>query len=224
MLKFSIIIPVLRERDRISRMLEILYAQPGIEKAEVIVVDGNPNGSTLAAVDDDRVVRLIGPAGRGPQMNAGSRRADGEILIFLHADTQLPIQALQLIEQAMQNPAIKAGAFDLGIDSPKWIYRVIEMVSSWRSRLMRIPFGDQVIFIRREYFEQLGRFAEIPILEDLELMKRIRKRKDKIVILPERVRTSARRWEKEGIGYTLFRNWRIRWLYKMGISPERLAR
>lgn len=157
-------------------------------------------------------------------MNAGSRRAQGEILLFLHADTQLPIQGLQLIEQAMGDLTIAAGAFDLGIDSPKWIYRVIEMVSSRRSRLTRIPFGDQAIFVRSEYFERLGRFAEIPILEDVELMRRIKKNKDKIVILPERVQTSARRWEKEGIGYTTFRNWRIRWLYKMGVSPERLAR
>jgi hypothetical protein len=101
---------------------------------------------------------------------------------------------------------------------------VIGTLSSFRSRLSRIPFGDQALFIRKEYFNRIGGYKEIPLMEDVELMRRIKRTGDKIWIIPERVMTSARRWEREGVIYCTFRNWTLQILYLLGVSPDKLAR
>jgi hypothetical protein len=115
------------------------------------------------------------------------------------------------------------GAFELGIKSDRLIFKVIGRLSSWRSRLNRIPFGDQAIFIRREYFNRMGGYKEIPLMEDVDLMRRIKKSGNKIWIFDERVMTSPRRWEKEGVIYCTVRNWTLQALYLIGISPHKLA-
>ncbi len=117
-----------------------------------------------------------------------------------------------------------AGAFDLGIRSEKFIFRLIESAASLRSRATRIPFGDQAIFVRKDYFDKIGGYQDIPIMEDVEIMKRIRKRGDKIVILHQRVHTSSRRWEKEGILRCTLRNWLLQVLYLLGVSPHRFSK
>jgi len=145
-------------------------------------------------------------------------------LLFLHADTELPLDALRLIGSAMHDKRYVAGAFDLGIRSERPVFRIIECLSSLRSRATRIPFGDQAIFVRKDYFEKIGGYKDIPIMEDVEIMKRIRKRGDKIVILRDRVRTSSRRWEKEGILRCTLRNWLLQVLYLLGVSPRRFSK
>ena len=162
--------------------------------------------------------------GRGKQMNEGASIASGSILLFLHADTALPPDALKLIAAAMQKTTYVAGAFDLGIKSERSVFRVIEFAASLRSRITRIPFGDQAVFIRKEYFDVIGGFKEIPIMEDVEIMQGIKKRGDKIVILPQKTFTSSRRWEAEGILYSTLRNWVLQILYFFGISPHKLSR
>lgn len=219
---FTIIIPVLHEARNINPLLE--HLQQLDENCEIIVVDGCPKRETIDNIRNKDIKKLSSEAGRGRQMNAGAAIARGEILIFLHADTRMPVNVLDRIRSTLQNKACVGGAFDLGIRSDKIIFKVIAMCASIRSRLTRIPYGDQAIFIRKDYFNTMGGYKEIPLMEDVELMQRIKKRGDKICILSDRVFTSPRRWEKEGVIYCTLRNWIIIMLYRIGVSPDKLAR
>jgi rSAM/selenodomain-associated transferase 2 len=174
-------------------------------------------------VDRD-VTAVATEKGRGRQMNAGASAARGETLIFLHADTTLPDNALEKISRALENQDHVGGAFDLKIDSDRLFLRYVAARASLRSRCNRIPYGDQAIFIRKEYFDQVGGFREIPLMEDVDLMRRIKKDGRKIYILPDKVTTSARRWESDGAFYTTLRNQVIVALYYLGVSPCRLAK
>ncbi len=220
----SIIIPVLHERERIGSCLANLRSQSMIDSCQIVVVDGDPAGSTVDLIHGQDVVCLRGAAGRAAQMNAGARAAQGRILLFLHADTVLPPEALQKIIHVMATGSYVGGAFDLAIDSDRLFLKYIAMRASMRSRLNRIPYGDQAIFVDRAYFESLGGFREIPIMEDVDLMRRIKKDHRKIHIFSDRVLTSSRRWEVEGALYTTLRNQLLMLLYYLGVSPERLVR
>ncbi len=223
-LSISIIIPALNEAPSINDVLSRLYREAGNQSFEIVVVDGDGQGGTLARIDDPRVFKILSPSGRSLQMNAGAAIASGDILLFLHADTILPANGLAFIRQRMREPDWIGGAFDLGIDSNRLSLRLIEWVGALRSRMTRIPYGDQAIFIRKEAFRTLGGFSEIPLMEDVDLMRRIKRRKWPIVILPQKIRTSSRRWECEGVLYGTLRNWTLLALYMMGVSPARLAR
>ena len=192
-------------------------------RSEIIAVDGDPAGSTINAIIDAGVRVLTAEKGRGRQMNRGAALAKGAILLFLHADTFLPPGAFPLILAAMSDRRIVAGAFDLGLDSDRRIFRLTERYVLLRTRLTRIPFGDQAIFIRKDYFDRIGGYRKISLMEDVDLMKRIRKRGDRIRIIPARVRTSPRRYDREGILYGTFRNWLLQILYALGVPPDRLA-
>jgi len=218
----SVIIPVWKEASIIN--LSIEHAENTVKDRllEIIVVDGDPKGGTINAIRSGRVIRIVSEKGRGLQLNAGALHASGSILVFLHADTRLPMDSGRLIFSAFNNDRIVAGAFDLKIDSDRNIFRIIERMASLRSRLTRIPYGDQAIFIRRDYFRTLGGFHNIPLMEDVELMRRIKQKKDKIHILKRQVITSSRRWEKEGIIYCTARNWALISLYFLGVKPKRL--
>ena len=222
--KFSFIIPVWNEEAIISRTIEHVRNLSASGSGEIIVVDGDPAGRTIKALRHMGVITAISEKGRGRQMNLGASLAEGEILIFLHADTTLPHDALGLIEKALEDGSRIAGAFDLAIESERPAYRLIERAASFRSRMTRIPYGDQTVFIRKRDFIALGRFSDIPIMEDVEFMQRIKKQKGKICIIGKAVRTSPRRWEKEGVVYTTLRNWLIITLYLCGANPESLAR
>ncbi len=222
-IQFSIIVPAFHERENINDLIDCLNRLDSDQDREIIVVDGARERDTLRSIHGNRVIKIACERGRARQMNAGASAARGEILIFLHADTILPALALRKICALMEQKRYVGGAFDLGIRSNKLIFRIIERMASWRSRLNRIPFGDQAIFIRREYFDKIGRYKEIPIMEDAELMRRIKKSGDKIWIFDDRVMTSSRRWEKEGVVYCTLRNWTLQALYFLGISPHKLA-
>ena len=221
---FSIIIPVLNETAGIREAVGRVRSLTGGEAMEVIVADGDPAGGTLRAIPDGAVRKLLSEPGRGRQLNRGAGAASGEILIFLHADTKLPPDALTRIGEALRDRRLAGGAFDLEIDSPRRAFRAIERVASLRTRLTRIPYGDQAIFLRRIWFQSLGGFREIPVMEDVDLMRRLKHAGGRIAILPERVVTSARRWEREGILYTTLRNWSLVSLFLCGIDARRLAR
>lgn len=222
--EFSIIIPVLHEAEIINALIEQLYSQQLDECYEIIVVDGDPNQETINAIQHKDVIALVSAAGRGRQMNAGAAIARGEILIFLHADTYLPVNALSLIRHTLENKLYVGGAFDLGIRSDRLILKIIANAACIRSRLTRIPYGDQALFVRKDYFNEIGGYLSIPLMEDVEIIQRIKKRGDKIYLLSERVLTSARRWEKEGVVYCTLRNWVLISLYFLGVSPERLTK
>lgn len=223
-LAFSIILPVLNEAERINDAVARLRDHNDEEEMEIIIVDGDAAGSTIKAVMDEKVLKLTALRGRARQMNIGATRAKGDILLFLHADTRLPSNALALIRSALHRNRAVAGAFDLGFDTKRRIFTVTELYVALRTRLTRVPFGDQAIFIRRSFFEQIGGYRDIPLMEDVELMKRIRKRGDTIVIIPQKVRTSPRRYERGGVLYCTFRNLAMQILYAWGVPPERLIR
>jgi rSAM/selenodomain-associated transferase 2 len=221
---FSFIIPVLHEASVIREAVAQIRMLDGGETSEIIVVDGDPEGGTLRAIPDGAVRKILSEQGRGSQLNRGAGAASGEVLVFLHADTALPRDALTRIGEALRDETLRGGAFDLEIDSPRPIFRLIERVASRRSRITRIPYGDQAIFLRRACFQALGGFRELPIMEDVDLMRRLRLAGGRIAILPERVVTSARRWEKEGALYTTLRNWSLVTLFSFGIDAKRLTR
>jgi rSAM/selenodomain-associated transferase 2 len=220
----SIIIPVLHETATINETVSLLRRSDGGKEADIVVVDGDLSGSTVQTITDSTVQRLISERGRAVQMNRGAEDASGDILLFLHADTRLPGNALTLISEAMKDGHCVAGAFDLGFDTDRSIFRITEIYVFLRTRLTKIPFGDQAIFIRRDYFRKLGGYRRIPIMEDVDLMKRIRKRGDRVSIIPVKVSTSPRRYEQEGIISCTFRNWVLQTLFALGASPERLAK
>lgn len=157
-------------------------------------------------------------------MNAGAAIAAGEVLIFLHADTTLPRRAIELIDGVMTRPTLIGGAFDLRIGSERLILKIIARIASLRSRLTRIPYGDQAIFIRRDYFDRLGGYPGIPLMEDVALMRRIKRAGGWIGFIAEPVITSARRWEQEGILYTTLRNWLLLSAYLLGRAPDKLVK
>lgn len=221
--KFSIIVPVLHEAESIDDLIAHLRHLGSEEECEIIIVDGAPEKDTLGAISDDRIVKISSAEGRAKQMNAGASVAKGEILIFLHADTELPQNALKRIKAFVNRKEYVGGAFDLGIKSDKIIFKVIAFLASLRSRLNRIPFGDQAIFVRTNYFNEIRGYQEIPLMEDVELMKRIRKSGMKIMIFRDRVMTSPRRWEREGILYCILRNYMNQLLYFFGVSPHKLV-
>ncbi len=221
----SVIIPVLNEELRINGAIETLFSQGYSGTMEVIVVDGKSDSSTIHCIQNSKVIKkIISDPGRGVQMNRGASIASGETLLFLHCDTVLPKNAFFHIQKAMQDKRVKAGAFDLSIDGKSFAYRVIETIASFRSRVTKVPYGDQAIFIRRSFFFRLGRYKEIPIMEDVDLMQRVKKEKGRLCFIKNPVKTSCRRWQKEGILRCTLRNWLLIILYLCGQKPEKLAR
>ncbi len=218
----SIIVPVLNEAARLPALLAGLA--PFREAAEVIVVDGgSTDGSAESAQAAGWARVLAAPRGRARQMNAGAAAACGEVLLFLHADTSLPPTALEDIRAALADPPVVGGRFDVRLDSPRPIYRAVETLMNLRSRWTGIWTGDQAIFVRRAVFERLGRFPDIPLMEDVEFTRRLRRLGPR-ACLHARVTTSARKWEQEGAARTIILMWGLRFLYLAGVSPARLHR
>lgn len=223
-MNLSIIIPALNEAPTINRTIDSIFDLPYDGTFEVIVVDGSPERETTGAIRREDVKKVFSKKGRAHQMNMGALSACGEILLFLHADTELPDNALNTISSVLSEGHYVGGAFDLGIKSDRSAFRLIEMGASLRSRVTRIPYGDQGIFIRKEYFDAADGFKELPLMEDVELMRRIRAAGDKIYISSDKVRTSSRRWEREGIVYCTLRNWVMIALYFLGVAPDKLVK
>jgi len=223
--RFSVIIPVYREFELIKQCLSHVDSLERTNEAEVIVVDGD-GGTTLRvlgkALYSFTLKSIVTERGRGLQLNRGAEESSGNFLIFLHVDTTLPTNALSLIEAALDS--YDAGSFRLGIDSKRLFLRLGNFLANVRSWLTRIPYGDQVFFIRRELLPKIGGFQNIPIMEDVAFMRALKKLGIKITILRERVCTSARRWDEEGMLKGTFRNWALYIAYRLGVSPERLHR
>lgn len=215
----SVVIPALNEAGQLGRTLSALSLSQDIE---VIVVDGGSRDATLAIARTAGVRALAARPPRSVQMNAGAAAAGGEILLFLHADTRLPMKFQEPVSRTLASPRVAAGAFFLRIDADGWGLRIIEQAANWRSRLLQLPYGDQALFLRRDTFWELGGFPAIPIMEDFELVRRL-KRKGRIAMVPDSVRTSPRRWLQVGVGKTWLINQAIIAAYFMGAPPERLA-
>ena len=190
----------------------------------MILVDGGSDDATMQVAARFSGVRLLtSPRGRARQMNAGARAARGDILLFLHADTWLPEEALGAVSAAFEDARVVGGRFDVRFDSPRPVLRMISFFMNLRSRASGISTGDQAIFVRREVFETMGGYLDMPLMEDIELTRRL-KRQGRLAALPSRVTTSARKWEREGALRTMALMWALRFLYMVGVSPARLHR
>jgi len=226
-IKISVIIPVFNEEDRINAAVWSLEEIKGSNSVEIIVVDGDDSGSTINCINcikDTDIIKRTSKKGRAVQMNKGAEIASGEILLFLHADTMLPENGFEKIKEVIKKEKYVGGAFNHSTESMNLFLKHIYYTSYLRSRTSRIAYGDQAIFIRKDYFEKIGRYPEIPIMEDVELMKRIKQNKDNVCILKDKVKTSARRYEEEGMIYGWLRNHMVRILYHLGFPPERLIK
>ncbi|MEB3290671.1 MAG: TIGR04283 family arsenosugar biosynthesis glycosyltransferase, partial [Leptolyngbya sp.] len=201
-IQLSIIIPTLNEGQTLGRTLDHL---PRRSALEVIVADGGSTDDTCALAQAKGARVVVTRGGRGAQLNQGAAVAQGSVLLFLHADTQLPAQVADLIAPALAQPGVVAGAFDLAIDGPGWGLRWVEWGVKWRSRWLRWPYGDQALFLTADRFRHMGGFASLPIMEDFDLVQRLN-RQGRIAIVPVPVLTSSRRWQRLGVWRTTLAN------------------
>ena len=226
----SVIIPTLNEERTIMATLAHTAAL-GFD--ELIVVDGGSIDQTPVLVESYRrrtqspaqsPVRLVtAPSGRASQMNEGAKASSSETLLFLHADTQLPDDAKTMIETTLANQGMVGGRFDVRFDHPSMWGTIISRMMNWRSRLSGIATGDQALFVRRHVFEQIGGFADMPLMEDIDFSRRL-KRKGSTAALTATVTTSFRRWEQHGPLRTILLMWGLRFLYWIGVPSHRLSR
>jgi rSAM/selenodomain-associated transferase 2 len=219
-MRVSVVVPVLNEEKTIARSLAALLP---LKPDELFVVDGGSSDGTRETCLSLGVKILTAPRGRAAQMNYGSGQATGDVLLFLHADTRLPPTAFSDMRDALGDPRCVGGRFDVQLDGDHWMLRVIGAMISLRSRLSKVGTGDQGIFVRREVFQRMGGFPEIPLMEDIAFCRAL-KRLGAVACLKSKVITSARRWELNGVWRSIFRMWTLKSLYLLGVSPHRLKR
>ncbi len=222
----SVVIPTRNEAPSVA---ETVRSARAAGADEVIVVDGESDDGTAAAAQGLADLVLACPPGRARQMNAGAAASRGEVLVFLHADTTLPEGAVAGIRAAVEDGAA-GGAFcvNLGVSvaapaARASALRLTAAMINLRSRLFRAYTGDQAIFVRRDVFESLGAYPEIPLMEDVEFSRRLTRR-GRTVLLPSRITTSARRWEANGVARTILLMWGLRIAHRLGLPPHRCAR
>jgi rSAM/selenodomain-associated transferase 2 len=217
-MKISVIIPTLNEVEGIGASLDSIIKQDGA--FEIIVVDGGSvDGTPIVCRPHARVIR--GERGRAVQMNTGARSACGEALLFLHADSLLPPNGLAKLKSALVDPRIIGGTFTLRFDSSKFFLRLIAFFTRFRSRFFH--YGDQGIFVRKSIFEGLGGFREIPIMEDIDFLRRMRKM-GLVTLVGDPVTTSARRFLRNGVIRQQLFDILLVTLYFLGVSPEKLSK
>ncbi|WP_428423061.1 TIGR04283 family arsenosugar biosynthesis glycosyltransferase [Methylibium sp.] len=220
-LRLSIVVPALDEAGLIAATLAALAPLRALGH-EVIVVDGGSRDGTLALCQGRADAAFIAPRGRARQMNAGAARARGDVLLFLHADTLLPVHADVLVAEALQGGA-SWGRFDVRITGRSLMLPVIAALMNRRSCWTGIATGDQAMFVRRSVFECLGGFADLSLMEDVDLSRRLRAQ-GAPACLRERVVTSGRRWEAHGVWRTTWLMWRLRWCHWRGVPADELAK
>ena len=218
--RISVIIPTLNEETGIAACLDRVRRAHGVE---VIVVDGGSRDATVEAARRAGAKVIGAPRGRAVQMNAGAEVSRGEILLFLHADTLLPSGWEAEVRRALARPEVAAGAFTFRLDQRTAGLRFIELCVAWRCRLASMPYGDQGLFLRRVDFLAAGGFPDLPIMEDCELVRRLKKR-GRIIVSPAPAITSARRWQQRGILATTAFNSLVVVAFYLGCPPSLLRR
>ncbi|HVM95177.1 MAG TPA: TIGR04283 family arsenosugar biosynthesis glycosyltransferase [Candidatus Acidoferrales bacterium] len=219
-MSLSVIVPVLNEASGLASTLR-QTRQPGVR--EIIVVDGGSDDGTVDIAQPLADVVVAAPRGRASQMNEGARRARGDVLLFLHGDTVLPNGFARDVLAACTEPGVVGGRFDVRLEPSSRLLRLTAFLINLRSRLSRIATGDQAIFVHREVFERLGGYAAIPLMEDIDFSKRL-KRIGRIACLRQQVITSSRRWRELGVVRTILLMWSLRFLYFCGVAPQTLKR
>jgi rSAM/selenodomain-associated transferase 2 len=216
----SIVIPALNEAALIAGCVTSALATG---PQEVIVVDGGSSDETAALARGAGARVLLCAPGRATQQNAGARAAGGDVLLFLHADTRLAVGGSRQIEAALADVRVGCGAFRQAIEADGRLYRLLERGNAWRAARRGLPYGDQGIFVRRELFEEIGGFPQLRLMEDVFLMKRLRRRAWP-VLLPGPLYVSPRRWQRRGVVRQTLRNWGLLGSAALGVHPDRLAR
>jgi len=217
-MKLSTIVPTLNEERTLAKALASIPSG-----AEVIVADGGSTDRTAEVAKQHDARLVVGGPGRAAQMNRGARLARGEVLLFLHADCVLDPSADRAIEQALSDARVVGGSFRLRIRPAGIGLSIVSFGSNLRARFLKLPYGDQALFVRRTVFEEMGGYREIPILEDVDLVTRLRKR-GHLERVALNVTTTPRHWERLGTVLTTLLNWSTIVAYRLGISPVRLAR
>ena len=219
--RVSVIIPTLNEAHNIEALLESLrLLEPTVE---IIVVDGGSTDGTVDAAERAGAKLLVTRPGRAGQMNAGAAAATGGILLFLHADTRLVPDYSAFVRHTLRRHGVVAGAFRFKLDASGSGYRLLEKLANWRSRVLQMPYGDQALFITARIFRSLGGFPDMPIMEDFEMARRL-KRRGRIALAPRPATTSARRWRERGPLKTTLLNQLMIAGYLLGIPHDKLAR
>ena len=215
----SVIIPALNEEENIASTLSGLIE----EEVEVIVVDGGSSDRTASIAREYGAEVISAPTGRTGQMNKGARKARGEIFLFLHSDSRLPKGFSLLVRECLARKGVVGGAFSLQIDAVGTGLRFIEKTANRRASHLQLPYGDQAIFLSAATFGMLDGFREIPIMEDLCLVRELQKR-GRIALLPQKVLTSGRRWQHLGVFRTTLINQLLVFGFFLGVAPDLLAR
>ena len=219
MVKVSVIIPARNESARIAQA--ILRARiAGAD--QVIVCDGESTDATVEIAKTVPCELVFSPPGRGRQQNQAAFAADGDCLLFLHADTWLPEGGIKQIRRALARRSVMGGCFSQRIEASGWSYRLLERGNAARVRLWQLPYGDQGLFFRRDVFERLGGFPDVPFMEDVLLMRQFRQIA-RPILLPGPLAVDPRRWQQMGIVRQTMRNWALLAAEKIGVSPQRLA-
>lgn len=217
----SIVTPVFNEAKIIGDTLGRLSLSEG---EELIVVDGGSTDETVSIARQFTDKVFEARTGRARVMNLGAERASGDILLFLHADCELPENAFQIIRETLKDRGVTAGAFDLSIDAPGLRFRIIELGANLRAHVTNLLYGDQGMFLKKEVFNRIGGFANIPLMEDIEISLRL-KRLGRIIFVKPAIKASARRWLQEGAVHTTLRDWMNAFLYTfLKVSPEKLMK
>lgn len=219
--RLAIIVPVLNEIDTVEMLLDHLEIWRQ-RSAEIIVVDGGSNDKSDTHIRARGFPVIQSSRGRAAQMNAGARASKAPFLLFLHADTQLPENADRLVKAHLMSSQDTWGRFDVRIKGRSRLLPLIGSMMNMRSRLTGIATGDQALFITRTLFERVGGFPEQPLMEDVEICKRL-KQIAPPVCLRDKVVTSGRRWDEHGGWRTIFLMWQLRWAYWRGVSADQLA-
>ena len=221
-MRLAIVIPVLNEADGIEKFLSSLQSMRAAGH-EIIIADGGSGDGTAqrAAPLTDQLIQC--PRGRAVQMNAGAALARGDVLLFLHADCQLPHDSAALILDGLKHQRRRWGRFDIKLSGDRFMFRVVAWFMNTRSRLSRISTGDQGLFVERALFASIGGFPVIALMEDIAITKRL-KQIAAPLCLNATITTSSRRWEKNGVWRTIWLMWRLRYAYWRGVDPADLAR